>query len=462
VDLTTRGRKRGFCAVWATQRLAEVSKSATSMLQNRLVGGTFEDVDIKRALDLLSVSPEHKHEVAQQLKVLEPGTFYAFGRAISKERLLFKVGEVKTSHPKPGSSKHAAEPPAPSAKVRELLTKLAELPQIAEEKARTLADYKAQIRELRNEVSALRKAKPAEASSGGDAHKLRSQLSALVKKNSALKASAEELMKIVAKVNALGFEGLAIKPEELKAIFEEAAKQIGKLADKKIQLRNTEIDALKKDMAKVQRRLSALLTEEEETIDVSVDLQRQEPFKLRESPSARPSPSGNGNSLPQIEGLNSSQVKILNAIAEFESLGRTSIDKRWIAALIGVSHTSGGFGNNLGGLRSAGFIDYPQPGIIAFTSEGRSVAPHVDAPTSAEEMLQRCKHVVNASQSSILDVLAEAYPKPLEKAAIAEKIGVSPTSGGFGNNLGGLRSAGMIDYPRQGEAKISSWVMLEE
>lgn len=47
VDLCTRGRKRGLCPVWATQRLAMISKDASSQLQNRLVGMQFEDVNRK-------------------------------------------------------------------------------------------------------------------------------------------------------------------------------------------------------------------------------------------------------------------------------------------------------------------------------------------------------------------------------------------------------------------------------
>lgn len=43
VDLCTRGRKRGHCAVFATQRLGQLSKDASSQLQNRLIGPTFED-----------------------------------------------------------------------------------------------------------------------------------------------------------------------------------------------------------------------------------------------------------------------------------------------------------------------------------------------------------------------------------------------------------------------------------
>ncbi|HKW76866.1 MAG TPA: type IV secretory system conjugative DNA transfer family protein [Terriglobales bacterium] len=53
IDLASRGRKRGFCAVFATQRLAKLRNDAAAELQNVLIGGTFLDVDVKRAAETL-------------------------------------------------------------------------------------------------------------------------------------------------------------------------------------------------------------------------------------------------------------------------------------------------------------------------------------------------------------------------------------------------------------------------
>ena len=50
-DLATRGRKRGFCAVLATQRLAKLHKDAAAECNNKLIGRTSLDVDLKRASD---------------------------------------------------------------------------------------------------------------------------------------------------------------------------------------------------------------------------------------------------------------------------------------------------------------------------------------------------------------------------------------------------------------------------
>lgn len=49
VDLATRGRKRGFSMLAATQRIGKFSKDAAAELHNKLVGFTSLDIDVKRA-----------------------------------------------------------------------------------------------------------------------------------------------------------------------------------------------------------------------------------------------------------------------------------------------------------------------------------------------------------------------------------------------------------------------------
>lgn len=152
IALSTVGRKRRFCAVWATQRLAKVDKDASAELLNRLIGPTFEDVDIDRAADMLSVSRDERAEFKKNIRVLEPGNFYAIGRAITKEKVLVNIGEVETTHPDVDSTQYAVSaPPAPD-KIKHLLPKLADLPKEAEDKARTESELRKQIDQLEREL----------------------------------------------------------------------------------------------------------------------------------------------------------------------------------------------------------------------------------------------------------------------------------------------------------------------
>lgn len=154
--LASRGRKRAFCLVLATQRLAKLAKDAAAELQTKLIGGCTLDVDVKRANDELGF--ERKD---QRLRRLEPGQFFASGRAFDvREPTLVKVGPIKTSHPEPGQQ--AVPVPPPTAKVRKILGKLAELPAEAEAREKSLEDLRKENAALKRQMAEAKKAAPAE------------------------------------------------------------------------------------------------------------------------------------------------------------------------------------------------------------------------------------------------------------------------------------------------------------
>lgn len=154
IDLATRGRKRGFCAVFATQRLGKLSKNASAELQNVLIGSTFQDIDRKRASETLGVAKSDERKFFDEIKLLEPGNFFALGRAISRDRIAISVSKVETTHPQQG--KYKSTPPPPTDKVRALLPKLGDLPKEAEDKAKTEAEFRKEIADLKRQLKAPR------------------------------------------------------------------------------------------------------------------------------------------------------------------------------------------------------------------------------------------------------------------------------------------------------------------
>src|ERR1043166_7357528 len=82
IDLATRGRKRGYSVVLATQRLPKLAKDAAAECNNKLIGRASQDIDRKRAAEELGFTTR---EQILSLRDLEPGEFYAFGPAISRD-----------------------------------------------------------------------------------------------------------------------------------------------------------------------------------------------------------------------------------------------------------------------------------------------------------------------------------------------------------------------------------------
>lgn len=156
MDLRGRGRKRGLCPILATPRLAELSKDACAGLQNKLIGVTTLDLDVKRAARDLALTPI---EATTLLRNLEPGEFFCFGPALTRKITKVKIGKITTSHGQHLTGKDK-RPPAPSEKIKAVLAKLADLPKEAEQEAKTLADFKAENARLKRELTMAKQAAP--------------------------------------------------------------------------------------------------------------------------------------------------------------------------------------------------------------------------------------------------------------------------------------------------------------
>lgn len=178
----------------------------------------------------------------------------------------------------------------------------------------------------------------------------------------------------------------------------------------------------------------------------------RQPAPARRAPTAAPT-------VP-IEGISRSQQRILDSLAALEGMGIRQPSKEQLALWSEVSPTSGGYFNNLGALRSAGLIEYPSGGQVQLTDAGGKAAQQTD-PLTVEEMQESLCRKVGLSKAAIVRALIDIYPESITKDELAEKIGVSPTSGGYFNNLGALRTLGVIDYPSPGSAAALPVLFLE-
>ena len=156
VALCSLGRKRGYAAVLATQRIAKLAKDAAAEQLNKLVGRTSLDLDLRRAGDELEMDKAARGA----LRHLAPGTFFAFGPAISTEVVQVRTGAVATHHPQGGAV--APLPPAPPEALRALIAQLQDLPVAASAAARALDAARQHIAELERQLAARPKAAPAE------------------------------------------------------------------------------------------------------------------------------------------------------------------------------------------------------------------------------------------------------------------------------------------------------------
>lgn len=403
IDLSTRGRKRGFSAILATQRLSKLHKDAAAECNNKLIGRSALDVDMRRAAEELGFGGR---EEQQALRDLEPGEFFAFGPALSRTVARVKVGGVATRHPQAGA-RLAFQAPPPTEKVRGLLPKLADLPAEAEEHRRTLEGALKDNARLRRELTVAQRERPAPTVD---------------------KAAVER--QIAAAVVVAGREhGAQVREGErrqrqLERVLREGAGTLARLSE---------------------RMLGALDGSQDKPMPPPEPVERPvrvtRPAYVPSAPPPDPPPDGD---------ISAPQQRILDVLAAFRGLGLDQIHKNMVAVHARASPTSGGYFNNLGRLRSLGLIDYPQPTYVSLTDTGLEQARDVEPIAGVEELHESWYRILSKPQAAILRAVIEIHPEAMRRDDLAVQVDVSPTSGGYFNNLGRLRTLGAIEYPSPG------------
>lgn len=410
IALATVGRKRGYCAIWATQRLAKLDKDATAELFNRLVGMTIEDVDVDRATDLMSVPASDKAAFKASLRNLEPGNFYGFGRAIASVRTLVKVGSVTTEHPEPGAQQtHGGPPPAPES-IRHLLPKLADLPKEAETKAKTEAELRAEIRKLRLELSKKPEAKPSIVEKLVEVKVL--DRSAIAKAVSVVAEMRKKIGGIAGAIDQATADGL----KQVEAMAKAPAGQI------KANLQAPVVS----EMVVVKKAPSPIV--------VSEDVER------------------NGFSNPQLQ--------ILRGLREFNSIGLDVVTRAQLAGWLGKK-VSGTFKNDISRVCVEGCVTRQGEGLV-LTNQGLRHAPETELSPNAQGIYEKMKGAVSGPQQDILRVLWEAGEGVwMTRSAVAEALG-KQVSGTFKNDVSHLHASQMIEYQgarkEEKQIRLSMWV----
>lgn len=394
-DLATRGRKRGFALVAATQRLSKLSKDVVAELNTKLIGRSSLDVDMKRAAYELGFTSK---EDIFSLRKLDKGEFYSFGPALTSEVTKIKIGKCVTTHPEAGETYHDLKP-ASSNKIKQVLGKLANLPKEAEEKLKTMEDYKKKIMELTRE---LRTRTP------------------VVDEN--------------AIENAYN-KGFAESSKQYKVIIKE-------LQGKLILSDST--------MSKIQK----LTDKDKEKSDMLLP-PPPEPKQAFKEIFGIPKPQVtiiNKDKLREVivgKKLRHGAMKILKVVAMFHP---TPITKFQLGVQAGFSIKGGTFNTYLSDLRRNDWIEVNSDSIT-ITEEGLESAGTVDPlPTDPEQLLimwcGRFRH-------GAARLLKEVYnAREITKVELGEKVDMVITAGTFNTYLSELRRSGLIEVNRD-DVKIS-------
>lgn len=413
--LCSQGRKRGYCAVLASQRLSKVHKDAAAELLNKLIGRTSMDVDIRRAADDLGFNKEQ----GSALKKLQPGQFYAYGPAISDEVQLVCTPEVLTTHPEAGRIGYTP-PPAPEA-IRALVEQLQDLPQRAEQEARTMESLQNQLESARGEVKRWK----------NEAEKNKAGVLKVV--------DHDAIQRAVEKAVANVHEEYRRKIGSALADVRQAEKELCALLQNQ-----TEATSAVTDFYAAQVKEEMLKPKASTKQNYTGGFERDTPQPVKEQlPSTRVTST---KTQVTATDISTPQQNILNALATFEALGVRQPQRHNIAVWANQSPKSSGYRNNLSTLNSKAYIFYPTGQTAALTDKGRA-ASRAQAIRSLDELHEAWMGRFSGPQRAMLRVLINTYPDAMKRSDLAYHTNQSPKSSGFRNNMSNLCSFGVARYP---------------
>lgn len=446
VSLVTRARKRRICAILAGHRLADLKKGAVGPLHNKFVGRIGLDTDLKRAADDLGMSRSSRPE----LKTLEPGTFFAYGPAVSPNGITrVRAGGIVTTHLDPADLWDDPEPrvsPPPQESVKQILSRLEDLPAEAEREARNADELREKVRHLQ-----ARLAEHSGTSPGKKKDYPRSQTKPEVEREIDRRVE-RRLIKEIERAKRPLEDEIAVLQGTLGAA----------------RRHTDELNAVLTPTGGRTEEASAGRTATEESRDKPGDVALRE-TDAREHPALAPKTDaeGEGTTATRAGGpdLPDARKRILRALAFLRERGIASIARTSAAVLSDQSPRSSAYEEHVSSLRKAGLVEYPTPGAVALTERGAALAGSTSGqgdppagPASAEELHKDWISYLPPAQGRIVYALTSCYPAELAREVLARRTGQSPNSSAFDDHVAALgpKGLGLLEYPRPKHVRASA------
>lgn len=398
IDLMTRGRKRGFCGILATQRISKLNKDASAEGRNRFIGLAVQDVDRKRASEELGFTAK-EDEIS--LRKLDDGEFFLFGPAISKEVIKVKVGGVQTTHPDVSKEDLKLEPTKTPKAIEKILKSVADIEKEAEEELKTIEDYKKRVSELKREITLTKK--------GVSPQQVKVDSKALEKAREFGFKECEKQYLVILK-------DLENDSKKLKFWYEKEIKDLENKLNSIRKVLGNEVVKIDRDFPEIKPMAKPLIP-------------------VPESNSSVTDRSLISNESEINNGLGICAKKIYSFL--FNNPDK-EYSKQQLGAITGYSHKSGGFNNSLYRLNAMSLISRNKNNVKIKEMDANLAGEYDYSISALISKLPVCPR-------KIYQLLLDNPYQEFSKEEIAESTGYSAGSGGFNNGLYRLNNLGLIE-----------------
>jgi hypothetical protein len=427
-DLVRRGGIRGLGMTLITQRPAVLNKNVLTQVEVIIALQTTSPQDQDAVKDWVKRNGDKSQleEVSATLASLKTGEAWFYSPSWLEEFRLIQVRARETFNssatPRVGERRVTPAKLAP-VDLEELKEKIAD--SIEKAKANDPEELKRQVAELKREAEKLKK----------DLPRVVAEAATRVERIEVPVITDAQIARVERCVANL--EALRVYAEEMRAALQAT-------------------DEIREFMLEGVRRLG-----------MAKDTAAHPPISnfAPKAPRAVPQPAPSGRAAqpaPVADGdVTRPMQRILDTLQSFRLLGLEPVSKSNVAVFSDQSPTSSGYANNLGRLRMLGLIEYLAGGQVALTGAGLACAGDSAPIASLDELHRAWFAKLSSPKVKILRALIDRHPSAISKATLAELSEQSATSSGYANNLGSLRSLGLIDYPQPGSVRATGLLFPE-
>lgn len=456
--LVRQGGVRGIGNTLISQRPAVVNKNVLTQ------AGAFislqvtapQDRDAALAWFEGKATKEELEEVRSSLASLGKGEVYMwapdldiFGRFQIRTKRTFDSGRTPKVGERIVVPKNVAKPDLDRLKA-------VRAEAVEKKKATDPKELRRQIAELRAELERKERAQPIAPAVGSKPDR------ELVRQLAQMRKALEAAMRFILQVNVHELPSTLDDEEKaaLQAAIESAIASATKTFERNLYSRQGEFSRLKRQGERLLEQLKQLASED---VTVSVDVRPGPPFVVQSAPErARPTVSPNGSAGDDKSQVAGPEQRVLDSLAWWEIAGFEKPTRLQVAFVAGYHERTKAFLNALGSLRSAGSVEYPESGRVAFTQAGRALARYPESPPTTAGLQEMVKQQVGPARSRILDELIATSPDAVARDELAERLGYHPRTKAFLNGLGSLRTLGFIEYPSAGQVRAAGVLFLKE
>lgn len=486
--IVRRGRKKGIGSTLITQRPAELNASVRSQVEMLVVLGMLNNLDIDAVEKWLRLRKKKRgtnaafalqEEMIESLDTLQAGDAWAWAPRLGIHKR-FRARQKRTfdsgATPKPGQKIKAPKKLAPVDLAR---LGAAMAAAVQRQKDSDPTELRKQVAALRKELDRVGKGQDRAEANEKENHAenielrvrvadLEKQLAAAQKTETIRPADLRRLEALVKKIDkiVLRITGTNADLEmHLSGLRAEATK-LTDIAARVTTARGKKAGALVAEVLDLAQDALPVTTPVRPPANAHERHQR----KIAETKSVKaplppkaPKMNGhaNGHAIVAPEGLQPAHLRLLSAIAWWESLGIPAPDLGGVAFVAKTSTKSSAFDNNRSRLRAAGYIEYPTPGNVRLTAAGRAITPPPSLPPTNEALQGAILEKVQPALRRMLNVLIEAYPEEVSLEDFAAGAETSTTSSAFDNNRSWLRARGLAEYPRTGYVRATDLLFPE-